>query len=238
MSHSRKNYEETTDTAEWLNEKINPNASGPLFKPKDKRRGKSPVSRYDIFRYGLLGVLLVITMLYIGQDNGGSGVPASISDGVINTFNGVDNDLIDRMGTWMAEMGYGELSREQLIDLRNAGVTATFTSRMRELGYTDLSLEDLKRLQQAGVSETFAGMMQELGYKDLSKEDLILLKQRGLTADYTAKVQNLGYPDVTIEDLIRLKNYNVTLDFIERAKDDLGQDVTLDDIIRYRIRNQ
>ncbi len=234
MSSSRKTYE-TTDAADWLNDKLNPNADGSLLKPKEKRRGKPPVSRYDMFRYSLLGVLLLITMLYIGQDN--RAVPA-LSEGVISTFSGVDEDLISRMGVWMNEMGYTDLTREQLIELRNAGVTATFTSRMRELGYSDLSVEDLKRLRQAGVTETFAGMMQELGYKNLTKDDLILLKQRGLTADFTAKVQNKGYPDITIEDLIRLRNYNVTLDFIDRAQRELGQDATIDEVIRYRIRNQ
>lgn len=224
-----------TDPADWLNDQFDPKGTGKLLKPVDKRDKKLPLSRYDILRYSLFAVLLSMTMLYIGTNNN---VGSTIRDGVTNIAVSTDEELIERMGVWMTEMGYGELTREELIDLREAGVTATFTSRMRELGYSDLTLDDLKRLRQAGVTETFAGMMQELGYRELTKEDLILLKQRGLTADFTGKVQNLGFPDISIEDLIRLKNYDITTGFIERAQAELGADASIDDIIRYKIRNQ
>ncbi len=222
-----------TDTADWLNDQFDPKGTGKLLKPENKRNKKPPVSRYDMVRYGLFAILVSLTMLYIGSNKN---VGTTFTDGVSIGF--TDEGLINRMGVWMAEMGYGDLSREELIELREAGVTATFTSRLRELGYTDLTLDELKRMRQAGVTETFAGMMHELGYKDLTKEDLILLKQRGLTADFTAKVQNLGYPDISKEDLIRLQNYNVNISFIERAQTELGKDATIDDIIRFKIRNQ
>ncbi len=230
---SKPNSTQETNTADWLNEQFDPQGTGKLLKPENKRNKKPPVSRYDMVRYGLFAILISLTVLYIGSNNN---VGSNFSDGVSIGF--TDEALIDRMGVWMGEMGYGELSRDQLVELREAGVTATFTSRLRELGYTDLTLEELKRMRQAGVTETFAGMMHELGYKDLTKEDLILLKQRGLTADFTAKVQNLGYPDISKEDLIRLQNYNVTTSFIERAQTELGKDATIDDIIRFKIRNQ
>lgn len=232
---SRPTSKTDTDPADWLNEQFDPKGTGKLLKPVEKREKKLPLSRYDILRYSLFAVLISMTMLYIGSNNQ---VGSTIRDGVTNIAMSGDEELITQMGVWMSEMGYGELSREELISLRQAGVTATFTSRMNELGYTDLTLDDLKRLRQAGVTETFAGMMQELGYKDLTKEDLILLKQRGLTADFTAKVQTLGFPDITKEDLIRLKNYNINTSFIERAQAELGKDATIDDIIRYKIRNQ
>jgi hypothetical protein len=231
-SKPKTNYD--TDTADWLNDQFDPKGTGKLLKPENKRSKKGPVSRYDLVRYGLFAVLISMTLLYIGSD---SNLESTIRDGVANSFN-VDEGLIEQMGVWMSEMGYGELSREELLELREAGVTATFTSRIRELGYTDLTIDDLKRMRQAGVTETFAGMMHELGYKDLTKEDLILLKQRGLTADFTAKVQNLGFPDITKEDLIRLRNYNISTSFIEWAQTELGKDASLDDIIKYKIRNQ
>jgi hypothetical protein len=231
-SKPKTNYD--TDTADWLNDQFDPKGTGKLLKPENKRSKKGPVSRYDLVRYGLFAVLISMTLLYIGSDNN---LESTIRDGVANSFS-IDEGLIEQMGVWMSEMGYGELSREELLELREAGVTATFTSRLRELGYTDLTIDDLKRMRQAGVTETFAGMMHELGYKDLTKEDLILLKQRGLTADFTAKVQNLGFPDITKEDLIRLRNYTISTSFIERAQTELGKDASLDDIIKYKIRNQ
>lgn len=225
---------ELDQTAEWLNDRIDPRTGGPNLRG-NKKSEKKRISQYDMLRYSLLGVLMLIAMLYIGRN---SQNVDNIGQSVITTFNPVDEDLVRRTGTWMAELGYTGLSREDIISLRNAGVTATFTSRMHELGYKDLSIDDLKRLREVGVTETFTGMMHELGYKDLSKDDLILLKQRGLTADFTAKVQNMGYPDVTVSDLIRLKNYNVTTAFITKAKQELGENITIDEVIRHKISNQ
>src|SRR5690606_27144988 len=113
MSSSRKTTE-NIDTADWLNDHIDPKGDGTLLKPKNKRSNKPPISNYNLIRYSLLGVLLTITMVYIGSDNRG---PSVFSDGVSIGFNSVDEGLLERMGTWMSEMGYGDLTREQLIDL-------------------------------------------------------------------------------------------------------------------------
>lgn len=156
---------------------------------------------------------------------------------VQNWINQPDEDLLEGMGTWMEEMGYTDLSREDLIELREQGVTATFTSRMRDLGYTDLSLDQIVRLRQNDVSSTFAAMMKELEY-NLTIDDLIELRQHDVTAYFTSNMHDLGYADITKEELIRLKDTGVQTSEVKELVEQNDEQPTVDEIIRYHISNQ
>ena len=176
------------------------------------------------------------------------------------------DDLLNRMGDWMTDMGYGYLDRETLIDLREAGVTATSTNAFRELGYTDLSLEDLKKLgrgdvspsyasdlidigytdltvdqlvdlQNAEVSATFASMMQSLGY-ELSAEELAQLRRSGVTAFFTSNMNDLGYENISTEDLMRMRSIGVTHEMVSERIQEMGRRPSIDEIVRWRISNQ
>lgn len=154
---------------------------------------------------------------------------------VVNT--GPSENLLNRMNAVMVEMGYTDLTQDDLRELRSEGVTATYISNVRSLGFTDLTLEQAVRLANADVSSAFMAMMLELGY-DLGIDDFIELRRAGVTAHFTSNVHDLGYTDVTTEQLIRMRRIGVTPSLIERLQEERGQDVTLEEIIRYRISNQ
>jgi hypothetical protein len=156
---------------------------------------------------------------------------------VQNWVNQPNEELLQDMGDWMEEMGYTGLSREDLIELRQQGVTATFTSRMRDLGYTDLPLEQVVRLRQNNVSATFAAMMKELGY-ELSIDDLVELRQHDVTAYYTSNMHDLGYSDITKEELIRLKDTGVRTSEAKELIEQNGERPSVKELIRYHISNQ
>ncbi len=151
-----------------------------------------------------------------------------------------DEDLIIGMGTWMQEMGYGELSREELIDLRREGVTATYTSEMRDLGYTDVTLDQLVELQRADVSVLYSRMMKELGY-EFTVQDLIDTRRNGVSANFTSRMMDLGYTfeQLTKENLIRMRSVGVSEGLAQRLQErNDGILPTIDELIRYRISNQ
>ena len=168
------------------------------------------------------------------------GIDEQVTSPVPDFFSWVDQpseSLLEDMGTWMEDMGYTGLSREDLIDLREQGVTATFTSRMRDLGYTDLTLDDLVRLRQNEVTATFSAMMKELGY-ELTPEELIQLRQHNVTAYYTSNMHDLGYTDLTKEELIRLKDTGVQLSEVQRLVEQNEERPSVEELIRYHISNQ
>lgn len=189
--------------------------------------------RYLLFS-GFLAVFITYAGIrYIGTPN--------VSINPISEFTSwvtqPDEELLQGMGDWMEEMGYTGLSREDLIELRQQGVTATFTSRMRDLGYADLTLDQVVRLAQNDVSSQFAAMMKELGYT-LSVDELVQLRQHGVTAYFTSNMHDLGYTDITTDELIRLRDVGVTTAGVERLIEQAGEQPAIEDIIRYRISNQ
>jgi hypothetical protein len=191
-------------------------------------------------KYTLLAGFLFIFGLWMFQPSANQSANGSqnVVEDVTRWANTPDQDLLNAMGSWMQEMGYGELSNEELVDLRQNGVTATFTSKIRELGYTDITLDELVSLRQHDVSATFASMMHELGYTDLTLDDLKRLRDNGVTAYYTSNVHDLGYKNITIDQLISLKNARMSLTDIKRAQSQMGDDVSVEELVRYGISNQ
>ena len=158
---------------------------------------------------------------------------------ISTVFNpGPSEDLLNRMGALMEEMGYTGLSHDELRELRDEGVTATYVSNIRALGFEDLTLEEAVSLSNAGARPTFIAMMIELGYDDLTMADFIRMRRAGVTAHYTSNVHDLGYTDVTPEQLIRMRQIGLSTSLIDRLQRERGSDVSLDEIIRYRISNQ
>ena len=186
----------------------------------------------------LFAAFLGAFILYAGFNYIGStpSLGNSVST-VENWVNQPNEKLLEDMGDWMEQMGYTGLSRQDLIDLRKEGVTATFTSRMRDLGYKDLTLDQLVRLRQNDVSSTFAAMMKELGY-DLSVDDLVELRQHDVTAYYTSNLHDLGYSDITKDQLIRLKDTGVRTSEAKKLIQKNGKRPTIEELIRYHISNQ
>lgn len=190
------------------------------------------------FRYLLFSGFLAVFMLYAGIKYVGSpGVSINPISEFTSWINQPDEELLEGMGSWMEEMGYTGLTREELIELRQQGVTATYTSRLRDLGYTDITLDEVVRLAQNDVSSRFAAMMKELGYT-LSADDLVQLRQHNVTAYYTSNLHDLGYADITQEELIRLKDTGVTTSEVERLIEERGEQPAIEELIRYHISNQ
>lgn len=186
----------------------------------------------------LLGVgVIAIMLFYIFSGSGG--VSLNPLNWVNTTFvvGGPSEDLLNRMGNRMIEMGYTGLSHDDLRQLRSDGVTATYISNVRGLGYDDLSLRDAVRLAKADASSRFIAMMIELGYP-LTIDEIVKLREAGVTAHYTSNVHDLGYRDVTVDQLIRMRRIGVTPALIKRLQADRGQEIPLEDIIRYQISNQ
>lgn len=168
-------------------------------------------------------------------ENNNSNANTGIQSSSVDNY---DSELLDGMGKMMEEMGYGTLTDAQLANLRDNGVTATFTSRMRDLGYTDITLEELKLLGNNDVSFTFSAMMNELGY-ELTVQELVELERHNVTAYFTSNIHDLGYTDVTTDELMRMKDVGVSIDLVkERIEDTEGAKPTIEEIIRYRISNQ
>ena len=188
--------------------------------------------------YILLFAFIATLTFYVGSRRDFSGIDNPI-DRIEQAINEPNEELLQGMGTWMTDMGYGELSREELIDLRREGVTATETQKLHDIGYTDITLNQLVEFQNAGVSADYARMMKELGY-DLSIEELAETRRAGVTAYFTSRMMDLGYTkeELTKENLMRMSGVEVTDRTAARLIEQRGERPTIDELVRYRISNQ
>ncbi|MDR9418171.1 hypothetical protein [Gracilimonas sp.] len=225
-------------------------------------------STSNIANYILLFAFLATLIFYTGSRLNFSNIVFNPVDNIVQTLNQPDEEILTGMGEWMEEMGYGTLTREELIDLRNEGVTATFTSNVREagfpdvtldqmvelgnagvsssyiagikeVGYPDITIDQLIELENAGVSVTFTRMMKELGY-ELSVQDLLDLENAGVTAYFTSNMLDLGYTleELTKENLTRMREFGVTHQRAEQLMNERGERPTIDELVRDRISNQ
>lgn len=192
-----------------------------------------------VSNYILLFAFLITLVFYAGSRITLPSVDGDTIESIFDDFNRPDQAILDGMGDWMQEMGYGELTDDELIDLRRQGVTATYTSQIRDIGYTDVTLDQLVDLQDASVSTDYTRMMKELGY-ELSIDDLIRSRENNVTAYFTSNMMDLGYTfeELTLENLIRMRSLGVTHNLAERLTEQNGERPSIDDLIKYRISNQ
>lgn len=204
----------------------------------EKERERGPTADSSSNNGKILVVFLIVFgafFLFRGVNNISVSPIPSVIESITNPQ--PSEDLLNRMNALLIEMGYTDLTNEQLSELRQQGVTATYVSNIRSLGFTELTLDDAVRLAQADVSSAFTAMLQELGYEP-TIEDLINLRRAGVTAFYTSNVHDLGYRDVTFDQLIRMQRIGVSTDLIRQLQQEQVEDIPLEDIIRYRISNQ
>lgn len=185
----------------------------------------------------LIAVIVVLGLYFVKDVSNTSFNPFTAVVSTFQSATGPSEDLLNSMNALMMEMGYTDLTQEQLRYLRNEGVTATFISNIRALGFADLTLDEAVSLANANVTTTFMAMMMELGY-DLTIDEFAQLRRANVTAHNTSNIHDLGFRDVTKEQLIRMRSIGVTTSLIEDLQRERGGEITLEEIIRHRISNQ
>jgi beta-lactamase regulating signal transducer with metallopeptidase domain len=136
---------------------------------------------------------------------------------------------------WLAEIqaaGYRNLTVDQLIRLKEHGVTGEYIRQIRAAGQ-ELSVDDLVRFREHGVTPEFINEVKGTGFKDVKANDLIRLREHGADAAWIRQIQSAGYPDVSLNDIFRLREHGVTPESVRDARNRF-KDLTLDQLIRMK----
>ena len=190
----------------------------------------------------------------IGQDGDpAAGTPASEPQ----QSQGSGSSFIEEM----AALGYGGLSVDDFIALKNYGVTPQFVRELKAQGYDKLSVgqltrlkatgvspqlikelaaagikqpqvESLVRLQEHGVSPALIKELGELGYKDLSADQLTRVAGHGVTPQFVRDLQSAGYKDLAIDDVVRVHDHGVGAELIKAIRGQGYDGLTIDQVIR------
>lgn len=104
-------------------------------------------------------------------------------------------------------LGFSELTLDDAVRLANANIASTFMAMMIELGY-DLTLDEYIQLRRAGVTAHYTSNVHDLGYRDVTPEQLIRMQRIGLTTSLIERLQQERGREVPLEDVIRYRISN------------------------------
>lgn len=110
--------------------------------------------------------------------------------------------------------GYGKASIDQIIEMRNHGVTPSFFERFHEMGYKDITIDQAIELRDHGVDPEFIEEMKKTGVKEIPLDLAVELRDHGVTVEFIRGFHEAGYPDVSLEKAIELVDHGVTVEFI------------------------
>ena len=119
-------------------------------------------------------------------------------------------DFIDEM----AAAGYTNLSVDELIRLKSAGVNAEYVRSLRALGFAKLTTKDLASMSLHGVTPAYVRSLRAAGYDELSAKDVTKFRVHSITPEYIKTLRDAGFDKLTAKQLIEFRVHGVTPAFI------------------------
>lgn len=104
-------------------------------------------------------------------------------------------------------LGFTDLTLEQAVRMANANVSSAFLAMMMELGY-ELTIDEFIELRRAGVTAHFTSNIHDLGYMDVTTEQLLRMRRIGVTPALIEMLQEERGSDITLEEVIRYRISN------------------------------
>lgn len=131
----------------------------------------------------------MVEMGYTGLDH--DNLRALRSDGVTATY--ISN---------VRALGYTDLTLDEAVMLAKANASSAFIAMMIELGY-NLDVQEIANLRNAGVTAHYTSNIHDLGYRDITTEQLIRMRRIGVTPSLVRELQAERGEDIPIEEIIR-----------------------------------
>jgi beta-lactamase regulating signal transducer with metallopeptidase domain len=120
------------------------------------------------------------------------------------------SDFLDALSA----AGYTHLSVDELIAVRNAGVTADFLRGLKKNGVLPMPIDKLIAVADAGVDAEYIAAMHDTGYGDVSVNDLIAMANAGVTPAFARAAAASIKPRPSLHDLVAMSNAGVSPTYI------------------------
>ena len=127
--------------------------------------------------------------------------------------------------------GYGNLTVDQIIDLKNAGLSPQFLTGMAEAGWGHPSAGELIELAHSGVSPEYAHAMRDSGIAGLTLKDVIQLRQQGARPETVREIHALGFGPYSARDVILFTNHGVRPELFRALKETGWKNLTTSEIV-------
>lgn len=114
--------------------------------------------------------------------------------------------------------GYGDLSVDEIVDLKNNGVSADLLLDLQEAGVPRLTARELVQLHQQGVGAGYLHEMLAAGIPGLTIKDVVYFRQNNVDSKLVRAIRALGYGPYTPRQIVDLGNNGVNSSFFEELK--------------------
>jgi hypothetical protein len=94
----------------------------------------------------------------------------------------------------------------------------SFLGALVAAGYTNLSVDDIIRMRDAGINADFLRGIAEAGWGKPSPQELIELHQHGVTPQYIRRVKAAGLTNLNLHDVTNLANHGVRPELVEEIQ--------------------
>src|SRR5215468_1080312 len=112
----------------------------------------------------------------------------------------------------------GELTVEQLIEMKSVGVTPEYIESIRRLGYSELTAKQAIELRSLAIDEEFIKQARGWTNGKPSIDEMVELKSIGMSAEFINGLKQAGYNNLTVEQLVELKSVGVNPEFVESMR--------------------
>ena len=109
----------------------------------------------------------------------------------------------------MLHAGFGVLSPKELIKLRNSSVPPEYARAVKSSGIRDADVEGVIRLRQYGVRTELLDALAAAGYKDVTVAQAIQAHANGLSGAALRSLREQGFKNLTLEQVLKLKRAGV-----------------------------
>ena len=148
------------------------------------------------------------------QKGSGKGSDYSDEEQRVLYLNGVSPEYLREL----REVGYTDLSVEQLVAMRTNAIGADYIRGLKSVGYNNLLTKDLIALRTNGINTEVIKSYQAVKYADFKARAFISFKTNGVSPSFLASMRAAGYDRLTPKQIVDLKNGGVTDNFINRMR--------------------
>jgi beta-lactamase regulating signal transducer with metallopeptidase domain len=134
----------------------------------------------------------------------------------------------------LTAVGYTNLCADELITMRDHGVSPAYLRELKALGYPLPTIAMAIRLTDHGVRINYIKKLAEMGYKKLSFEDLIRAADHGVRPELIEALSAAGYGNLPLEQIIRATDHGVSPMYIKQMAEVGFSGLSLDQLIRMR----
>lgn len=135
----------------------------------------------------------------------------------------------------MRRAGFENFGVKQAIEFRVHGIDEAYVKQVRGWGYDKATARDLVQLRVAGVTTDYIAAMKQAGFDNLPLNRLAQMRLHGVTPEFIETMRRLGFDKLTADQVTGLQIHGVTEAYIKETQALSGEKLSVNDLLQFKI---